>query len=197
MLDTLTPFNRDDFNQRYNKSFGWYVCPTTQKKLLVYVKRVDRDRVSFLSDSGEYFAYAGTDVFFEFLPITRGWFTTRSLPILLQRVPAKQFCRGISEQNTSVSSFLPDGRLTEVELTLDKLQDVFTPVAKPSFAAFLDHPEKGFVINPFFTLHGFALYFYGAVIGTRKDQSITLTNFLVKQELEDAIRRAALPLVVA
>ncbi len=192
MLDTLTMYNRDDFNQRYARSYGWFIHPETGAKTLVYVRKVERDKVTFETEKGEFYAYSGTNVQFEFLPITRGWFHTSNFgPVILQRVPAKQFSRGISDSNTSVRYFGLSDSLREKALSLGILQDVFgaTPVTKPNLQDFFANPALGFIMNPYFLLWKDGVFFYDVQVGTITGEVITLTDSIIKQELQDYINR--------
>lgn len=192
MLDTLTMYNREDFNQRYARSYGWFIHPETGVKSLVYVRKVERDKVTFDTEKGEFYAYSGTNVQFEFLPITRGWFYTSIFgPVILQRVPAKQFSRGISDSNTSVRYFGMGDFLREKSLSLLILQEVFgaKPITKPTLRNFFAVPSMGFIMNPYFLLWKDKVFFYDVQVGTITGEEITLTDSIIKQELQDCINR--------
>lgn len=198
MLDTLTLYNRDDFIQRYSQSYGWFLHPEKKQKVLSYIRKVDLERVVFVTSTGEFFAYAGTDVQFEFLPITRGWFYGPNGLAFLQRVPAKQFCRGISGKNTRVMEVNSLGKFEESSLSLALLEEVFNPTkqVKP-FRSFLDGTLAGYVLSQYFAIIGSRVHFYNHHIGDFKSNEITLNNPLITQELSDTIRRNNLPIKVS
>lgn len=199
MLDTLTLYNRDDFVQRYSQSYGWFLHPEKKQKVLSYIRKVDRERVVFVTSTGEFFAYAGTDVQFEFLPITRGWFYGPTGLVFLQRIPAKQFCRGISDKNTMVLEVTSQGKLKESSLYLALLEDVFSPTIQvKSFRSFLDGTLRGYVLSQYFAIVGNKVYFYNHPVGEfGNNNEITLSNPLIAQELSDTIRRNNLQIKVS
>lgn len=199
MLDTLTLYNRDDFVQRYSQSYGWFLHPEKKQKVLSYIRKVDRERVVFVTSTGEFFAYAGTDVQFEFLPITRGWFYGPSGLVFLQRIPAKQFCRGISDKNTMVMEVNSLGKLVEGNLSLALLEDVFNPIMQgKSFRSYLEGTLRGFVLSQYFALVANKVYFYNHLVGEfTNNNEIILSNPMIAQELSDTICRNNLPIKVS
>jgi hypothetical protein len=189
VIDSLTPLNAADFKQRYLRSYGFLVGDDNTRKL-VYISEVASRMVKFSCLEGkDFFVNAGSGVNFEFLPITRGWFNTRNGPVLLQRVPAKQYTRGISGNNTRVYQLNKSGDVVQCDISLDVLLDVF--VNKPPMK-----PEDGVLINKFFLLAKGNVYFYNEVVGTYKNNKIALTEASVRQELSDFIRRQELPYVL-
>lgn len=197
MKDTLTPFNRDDFRQRYKNNYGFLTLPTGRR--LVYIKDVTADRVSFTTDDdGDvYYAHAGAGVMFDFLPIVRGWYPTQDAAVFITRVPARQYHRGISHNNTYVCK--PQwGQLTTVELSLALLSQLFETPASYSFKDFEDGVVDYFILGKAFCLQGGSTYFFNQRIGVYEPSSrtIILETTLVQQEINDVIRRLNVPLVV-
>jgi len=203
VIDSPSHNNLDDWRQRYNKTYGWFRHESGEKKL-VFISDVSSKVTFTTSDGQEFYANPDKDVKFEFLPITRGWFYTRDGGgALFQRVPAKQYHRGISKGNTSIQYLRVDGTLGGRGLgnALDFaiLEDVF--VAKPTwtFQDFLKErawcwiPSKFFVV----TLQGRVLM-YDFPIGSfdRNKNIITLTNSLFLQEIQDVVRRCGVTLEV-
>lgn len=191
MFDSLNAYNYEDFRQRYRRSYGFLTI--NNNKRVVYVSEVSRDKVTFNTTGVEgCYAYAKGDVQFEFLPITRGWhYTSGYGPLLLQRIPERQWCRGISLNNTSVSKFSTRGELTRIDVNLSMFEDVF--INKPEM------PEAdGFILNKYFLLSDTfkKVFFLGSPIGKFIKNKITLDDRQVSQELIDFIKRKNLDIVV-
>jgi hypothetical protein len=203
LIDSPSYRNVDDWRQRYNKTYGWF-RPEAGEKKLVYITDVNQKVVFHTSDGQEFFANLDKDVKFEFLPITRGWFYTRDGgAVLLQRVPAKQYHRGISKNNTAMYFLRADGTLggrglgAGLEFTV--LEDVFVSQPTPHFQEFLKGKSWCWLPSKFFAVcfHG-QVYMYDTRIGTfdRVKNIITLDNTLFLQELRDAIRRCGVQMEV-
>lgn len=192
MLDTLTTENSPDFRQRYNKTYGWLNNSDT----LVYITDVRDDKLTFDTMDGEgYFAYANSKVDFKFVPITRGWFLTEQYgPVLLTRIPARQWQRGIARANTSVQYVAPPtNALLSLNITLEIVNDVFVKKLTCDLQKFLDKKTPYYIINKFFMLYNGDVFFYDKVVGKYKDRTITKLEEVVEQELRDAISRNTLP----
>lgn len=199
MLDSLTRYNRDDFLQRYAKSYGWLVNPDKSKRL-VYIKKVEQYKVVFNDVEGmEFFSNADSNVQFEFLPITRGWHTTSLGPVILQRIPAKQYCRGINSNNTSASIATgPEERdILYIDLSIDVLKEIFEETQPSMLFEYLNGVVPWFVLSKYFLIYKSSLFFYSTKIGQVVDKGkITLNSSFVQQEVLDTIRRRGLPFTV-
>ena len=196
MRDTPTSLFHEDFRTRYRNAYGWLV-KDDESKVLVYIKDVNRQVVFTTVDLMEYYANYDQGVMFEFLPITRGWYQTRDGVVLLQRIPAKQYCRGISKGNTACSTVNSYGEFCAgAGLTHQIIHDVF--VAKPVsvLASFLAGLSPTFIINPFFLIAKDYVYMYDRVIGTYNDKNITLDSSMYVQELSDSLQRINAPIGV-
>ena len=180
MIESFTRNGADDFRQRYQRTYG-YLLGKDNKKTLCYISKVD-DRVQFDTITGKnFFVYWDAGVEFEFLPITRGWFYTRDGWVLLQRVPAKQYNRGISKFNTACSMWCNYHKdMKAHEITLELLHDIFVAPL---------HPPEGHTFKHIFLVVSGKVFFYEKQIGTVEGSVITLTSPLLKQELSDFVRR--------
>lgn len=203
MLDTLTYSNREDFKARYRGTFGFYIDPETKEKSLCYITDVSQDKASFDTIKGRgFFCYADAGVQFEFLPVIRGWWSVAhsKLPYYVERVPARQFQRGISKANTTVFTFTSGGALTYGLLNVSLLESIFVKQPESSFTAFLKGNQPHFIINNIFLLHKDVVWFYDVRIGkyeiTPTGASIELVDNTVAQELRDFIARKTLPILV-
>ncbi len=191
MRETPTSLNINDFRQRYLRSFGFLVDPKTEKKTLIQISDVGSERVLFntLNGSG-FFAYVNMGAVFEFLPITRGWFATEVGPVLLQRIPARQFNRGITRANTSAYSVTSLNDWTPWDLTLKLMHDVFVEPKPNKINA------ECFLLNQFFLVNYGKVYFYQQEVGEFKEGTIILNDTLVLQEVLDAVARGSFKISV-
>lgn len=126
MLDSLTLDNFRDFSQRYQGTYGWLLNEAKNGKVLVYIRKVEENRVTFMDITGrDFHANAGQQVTFEFLPVTRGWFYSEDGKMcLLSRKPARQWHRGICPANTNIAVVSLD-RLRGIDYGLEELHAIF------------------------------------------------------------------------
>jgi len=195
MKDTLTPFNRDDFRQRYKSNYGFLT--TEQGRRLVFIQDVTPDRVSFVTDDrGDmYYANAGAGIMFDFLPIVRGWYPTQDVPVFLTRIPAKQYHRGISANNTAVMQATGDW-LRGAELNLTLLSQLFETPAEYSYKDFTSGVVNYCVLSKAFCISDNTVYFFTQIVGSYIEGTITLQSSLIQQEINDVIRRRGINITV-
>jgi hypothetical protein len=155
-------------------------------KLFVHLR--EADGVNMYFDTGGsmlYSAKINSGVMFSFIPVDRGWFTAKDGRVLfLQRVPERQWKRGISSNNTRVTNI--DGMYTE-KLTYPVLESIFMrdetimPYAK----------GRPFRISKHFAVSSKQdVYFYNQHIGFLEDDTIEIDKaHPLEQELCDAIKR--------
>lgn len=194
MIDSLTSDNRRDFRQRYQGTFGWFL-KANKIPLFVYVKTVTDSAVYFTDLSGhEWHANVDSDLKFEFIPVNHGFFNGALDVYYLERVPARQWQRGISAANTRIWS----GTRGWVGVEMKTLAEIF--VNPLSLNEALDLYLKGdracVALSKHFALLKNQLCFYLRKIGVRDDHRIALTSSLVRQEFMDTIRRNSLPFQV-
>ena len=183
MKETLTRHNYRDFNQRYTGTYGW-LLNTDGTKRLVYISNVTDRQATFKTNDGfDYHVTIDSDMWFEFIPVNRAWFnSTDGESYLLQRVPNRQWRRGISDANTSIVKL---NTLRSIQPSWELINGIFGPGDRypnkfPKFGALSKH----------FALHkNGSLFFYLNNIGQVKDGVIKLMNSYVYQELQDLIKR--------
>lgn len=191
MLDTLTRENLRDFDARYSNTFGWLHQEGGVKRLcqLLHVE----DEVIYFKFGGRpnFHARVDSGVTFEFIPVDRGWFNTVDHgPLLLQRVPARQWKRGISVNNTQVQNQY----MEHVAVNYKLLSSVFEG---PTVDVGSKIGNEAVALSKHFCLtEGGSLYFYSFCIGQCIKNKIALYNSLVKQELQDLITRKTYPLEI-
>lgn len=98
--------NAGDFRQRYRGTYGYFIGKSG-KRTLVQIAQVDLDSrsVRFLDrNDQDYTLYvdAEDNVGFEFLPPRPAWHNTSMGAVLVRRTPARQYQRGICNNNTSI-----------------------------------------------------------------------------------------------
>ena len=105
MIAEFTSNGAEDFRQRFRGVFGWFISPETKNETLVKVTDVTARQTTFVDKEGqEYVAFADKQLQFKFIPVQQSVFTFDGMPYLAQRVPARQYRRGICGDNTSIRS---------------------------------------------------------------------------------------------
>lgn len=190
MQDTYTSSNHRDFNARYSHTYGWLVKNNT--KLLVYLLEGDNDYLSFRTDTTHvYRANINAGTIFEFIPIKQGWFNSSDNQVVfLQRIPARQWKRGICSENTRASILASYPHSTDLDYKL-----LYSLLVNPI------NITKDFIVNnvnnglPVALSNYFAIsnkqevYFYHQNIGVFSKNTIVLNDNLVLQELSDCVNR--------
>lgn len=178
-LEEFTSNGWRDFSQRYLGVFGYF------KDMLVQVSDVTEDTTSFINVNNiKYYANADTGVVFKFIPVTKKLFFFDGKLLLAQRVPARQYKRGIYQQNTSVRG-VPYGEQYEVSF------EMLEAYNNNKIANSNVH-----ILNDMFALYGSSIYLYNQRIGGVIDDTIYLDTPLFRQEVVDALRANNLPMGV-
>lgn len=193
MKDTLTSFNQGDFHQRYAGTIGWLL--RDDKRKLVYVSDVTREYVYFEDITGFRFNLkADSGIYFEFIPVDRGWFNAKSGKVyMLERHPARQWRRGVCPGNTYIYQ-LTTKLNARMGITLSHMSDIFEdndPTIPKNWSKYPLAISKHFAIGGDKTL-----YFYNRVIGKVDDTKLVLESDLFYQEVSDQVRRKELPFKV-
>lgn len=113
MFEKFTSVDAADFRQRYLNTYGFF--RRDNQRTLVKLVNVD-ETVSFKDkDDVEYklFPDSQNDVGFEFLPPKAAWHNTEEGGMLVTRVPARQWLRGICSRNTKIGT--PLGHMVAVD----------------------------------------------------------------------------------
>ena len=193
MKEEVVSHSYRDFQQRYLGTFGWCEKPDGTS-ILVQVSKVTAEKVGFVDEKGgEYWALSDVGNVFSFLPVQRGLYYYDGSIIYLQRVPARQYKRGICLENTSVNDLTENFRR---DVSHDLLQKVFGEQENPTLEKFKELPTRDVLLNNMFAIIRNIVYLYDNAIGTYNVGRITLSNKLFKQELDDVIRDTRLNLFV-
>lgn len=182
----LVKFNADtyrDFNQRYVGAYGWLITPTNKK--LININSVDGHRVYYnIGGATLFWAELNSATTFEFIPVDHGLFNGRDgYTYYMHRKPARQWRRGISENNTVMEKLHTHKHVPINYQTLENIfNDEFSQRNYPQVF------ETGALSKHFAVLYG-KVYFYSIVIGNYANDEIILNNEITAQELKDLIHR--------
>jgi hypothetical protein len=208
MFEKFTSADSGDFQRRYQGTFGFFV--NKGNKLLTRLDKVNVDgrlsSVEFSDVEGlRYLLKPDSDkegLGFEFLPPKCAYYNTAGgIPLLINRIPARQYLRGICDRNTSIRDMLGKGYPVDFSTLLQVFANQVTiPAAllaavknkatasaagiaiSPQFAISLNHN----VITCYDQPIGYAEFKEGVFI-VELDSSE-----LWHQEITDAFRRANL-----
>lgn len=186
----------EDFNQRYTGTWGWLEESAENKRMLVKITRVDRNGVEFNTQNATGVCEVTGGSVFEFLPVTKGLFQTSDGAIwYMNRVPARQYHRGISEKNTRVllwGSEVDNWR--NAKLSHKLLEAVFSP----NYSPLKKWHKDTFLLNEHFAILGTGFSFWNVNVGTYNpaDGTIILSNKIILQEVQDCIKRNDYPFKV-
>lgn len=194
MLEEFKLSSWGDFSKRYNKTFGWYLSDKGPK-LLVQVGEVSSAGTKFYGAEGqEYFALPDKGNVFEFLPVERGLYNIARGVVLCQRVPARQWRRGLHRDNTQIK-LMDAGSFSSLDITFDLLAEIFTaPDYDNAIQQFLKGKRVSVAFNSMFgCLKNGTFLLFGSKIGTYNKDVIELDSDLFFQEVSDLVRDKKLP----
>lgn len=138
------PENRDDIGRYYR---GTYVKFRETGDALFYVKHVGEDKVSGVGSEGtpfELLLHADFPYEVDYILPRKSYFQYGQYACLLQRIPAKQYQRGISEGNTVIQT-LGNGN-GQVGITFDSLGAFVAKQAFLSLSQALEEKDKTSVV---------------------------------------------------
>ncbi|HET8685655.1 MAG TPA: hypothetical protein VFM18_03190, partial [Methanosarcina sp.] len=190
MHDSLTSNNWRDFQQRYQGTYGW--LDNKGKEIPVHIQNVSDRMVTFQGlDGSEFFSYADKDVKFRFAPLRRRLIIggrTKSL-LYITRHPARQWSRGICDNNTKIYTCGPDGRARAVSVNARNVEDV---LLGENINEAVTDGQRILKLGDTFAINGQYVWLYSTPIGTFADNTISLAprtgGDLFQQELRDIIR---------
>jgi hypothetical protein len=193
MLDTFDSDNRRDFGARYINTYGF--LKSDDEKHLVYLEDISDTSVYFRTDDCGILFHAKIDagVVFEFIQSRRGFYLTNEGEIFyIERVPARQWKRGIARSNTQLMRF-NSGAFEGMKLSLKLLGAVLSATEQDLAKRQRDASSK--VFSRFFACSKDTLYFFtkacGKVDHTNRVITLGPNGEMLMQELSDTIRRNA------
>lgn len=161
MFEKFTSSGASDFRQRYIGTFGFF--RDGDMKVLCRLTNIQAEGgtpfVEFKDHKGqEYMLRADSKVEsrgFEFLPPKNVWCNTSlGIPLLVERVPARQYSRGICDRNTSIRDLSSTMYPVDFETLLKLYDDPIT--VTQAMEAFLkvrkDKVGAGIAISPQFAV---------------------------------------------
>lgn len=186
-----------DFSQRYHNTFGWYHTDSGGK-ILVKVTLVDESIVKFTDKRGITFsAIPDKGNVFEFIPLERAVHNLDDGDVVLsERVPARQWKRGVCRENTSLYSLVSSKRM---DFNFDLVEQLYSARPHLSYVdEFMDGKRTSVAINPVFSFVNDSVYVYDRRVGTVKPKTsqIVMEDSTYLQEVRDLMRDSFLNFTV-
>jgi hypothetical protein len=166
MFEKFTSAGHSDFKQRYLGTYGFF--REGNKRVLVQIKAIDRNQVSFI-DRNKIIYYLNadrdSDIGFEFIPPKTSWYNVGGDCLLVTRVPARQYLRGLCDRNTSIRGCITGGRPVDFS-TLVSIFESTISVEKA--AADAVDKKTAFAVSPQFaiSLQNQKIFCFESEIGT-------------------------------
>lgn len=212
MFEKFTSSESNDFRQRYMGTYGFFtrkgnrtltkLTSITADGSASTVEFEDKDKLKYLlkADSKE------EGLGFEFLPPKSAYYnTTDGVPLLVTRIPARQYLRGLCDKNTEIRNF--SGNIGISFDSLGKIFGVDVPImqamAAMKKAIKASDLNAGIAVSPQFVvspIHKFIRCFNQTigVCSLGEDDVFTVeldSPELWQQDITDAFRRANLKVV--
>lgn len=195
MFEKFMTNNAGDFRQRYKGTYGFFHRDGLSTLVRLDSVDLERRKVGFVDIKGnDYYAVMNHDdnIGFSFIAPKAQWHNTGAGPLLVQRVPQKQYRRGICDNNTQLLTL--DG--ANAGVNFPNLHSIFVDPKKVADVC----KDERFAVSPQFAvdLAKKRLKCNNFVIGTAGKDSKQVFHVklddpdLFRQEVGDAFRRANL-----
>lgn len=200
MFEKFLSINAGDFRQRYQGTYGFYTRGGKKKLVRLAAVDIDGGVVTFTDKDGASFTLhanaAEDDIGFEFITPKACWHNTKEGAYMVKRVAQRQYQRGISESNTSVTS---GKNMKGVYVDFNCLHNIFECPVTIKEASAKGH---SFAISDQFFVGEQKLWLFDQAVGAKsvKDGAYTIKlddPVMFGTEVRDAFRRANLEAVVA
>lgn len=198
MFEKFLSHNAREFAQRYEGTYGFYK-DENGKKSLVRLDSVRDNTCFFYNIRGlEFHLNADTEknIGFEFIPPKAQFYNTDIGALLVTRVAARQFSRGINQRNTSIRLLVKNG-FGNYPVDFINLEKIYQKAISPA-DAFKAWKETSVAISNKIAMSpmGTKVYLWDKVIGeyTKKGNHFTIKleePLLWRTEVTDALK--ALP----
>lgn len=209
MFEKFTSQDAGDFRQRYQGTYGYFV--NDGKRTLTRLDRINANgtlsTVEFVDRDGlSYLLKPDTDKEgrgFEFLPPKSAYFNTQEgEPLLVSRVPARQYLRGICDRNTQITNLRDMVEPVDFGVLIRIFETTITPKQALECALKSTKKYRGVAVSPQIAVgidYG-AIKLFNQQIGSVNYMKsglfkIALDNpDLWRQEVVDAFKRADIPM---
>ena len=185
MKATFNSHDTRDFIQRYVGTYGYFELEG-KPDLPVWIETVDGNTLYFSDfDGNKYHTYADQNVSFKFQQVRRSYYIGKSGNIyLLERVPARQYQRGVSRSNTRCYRY-GNGNWNPIRVDHTSMADIMFGGTQC---------KHGIKLSETFALLDNVLWLYTSAIGVSDGATIQIMNGWTKfrQEVSDAIRDSKL-----
>lgn len=196
MFEAFVSETAKDFRQRYQNTYGFFTTKETNKRILVVISNVEENKVDFYDvDRNQYSAQVNMGVQFEFVAPVKRLFTDGKIIMLIQRKPARQWQRGLSSSNTSITNIDTGANIT---LNFSRVQEAYgkSHVFNPKdHAKYLSENSSICLLSDMFAFVGDTLYLYNVAVGkvNKETKVITMDQKVFHQEVCDLLRNINLP----
>lgn len=198
MKDSLTSSNYRDFRQRYEGTYGNF-APEGKPPLMVMLQSVEESRVNFVDSKGaKYHVNADAGIPFEFYPVDRRLANTAKGTVLYSsRRPARQWSRGVCDQNTTIMNLISQ---RGVNVSFDTLEVLYHPNKNYNAVLqdYINGAREGVAIDDKFCIIREVVQLYDKPIGVVDRTNVFTAKIhpMFKQEFTDTVKRGNLPIVV-
>jgi len=185
----------NDFRQRYQDTFGWYERDG-KPPLLVKLLSVDDSELRFQCKDGmTYHAKPDKGNFFTFIPVMKGVHYYGNCIVLVRRIPARQYKRGITTDNTAIVDIKTG---LAISPTFELLESIFGDTYNPNFEKFVEKLSGDVIFDNIFSIIDNNVHVYEALLGRYYPDTcrIELKGNIFFQEVSDVINKYSLPIMV-
>jgi len=184
-----------DFQQRYGGTFGWFEKENGEK-LLVQVSHCDASTVVFKDASKmDYYAKVDSGNKFHFIPVVKSVYQHGDSVLVVKRIPAKQYKRGICKENTQIYNLTSS---SHVNISFENLATIFGPKDDKLLIQWCKERTGNICLDGVFSIVKNIVYIYDTPIGVYKaeERLVKLDVDVFKQELSDVFTKLQVDILV-
>lgn len=179
---------------RYYK--GTYVKFKEMGDRLFYIRRVDHISVQGQDENGTEFELCLNDDYpyeVDYILPNKSYFQAGKRAVMLQRIPAKQYQRGISSSNTQLCSLNKLGGIAKHDMGFDMLKLFVTKQTYPTFLDALRNKERNISValnqRMAYVPDASAIFvdFVPVAMVDRKARTISMSRPIFKAEVEKLV----------
>jgi len=196
MIEEFKNHGWKDFQQRYTGTFGWFK-KEDGSQVLVNVGVCDGTTLVF-NDASKmpYYAKADSGNEFTFIPTVKGAYQYKDTVLVVLRIPARQYKRGICRENTQLYDLV---RRTNLTPGFETLAAIFGPKDNSVLLQWCKDRNGVVCLDGVFSIVNDVVYIYNEPIGAyiMGKKMVTLHNDIFRQELVDVFTRLKVDVGVA